>query len=81
MLAQGHQHRAGRIAIQHLLLGRKLFIRVFPDKPISKSRWRPDGHGQGRGGLLGGAGPPGTVLFEIAGVTEATAKKAMFARR
>ena len=52
------QIEAGRIAAQHFLRRQgKIYIRVFPDKPVSKSPRDPHGQGQGRGRLLGGPGP------------------------
>jgi len=70
---------AGRIAAQHFLKREgKLFIRVFPDKPISKKPLETR-MGTGKADVDDWAArvKPGTMLFEIAGVPEALAKKAL----
>jgi len=72
---------AGRIAAQHFLRRQgKLYIRVFPDKPISKKPLETR-MGKGKADVEYWAAriKPGTVLFEIAGVPEDLAKQA-FAR-
>ena len=77
----GRQLEAGRIAAQHFLRRQgKVFIRVFPDKPISKKPLET-GMGTGKADVDFWAAriKPGTVLFEIAGVPEDLAKQA-FAR-
>jgi large subunit ribosomal protein L16 len=72
---------AGRIAAQHFLRRQgKLFIRVFPDKPISKKPLETRmGTGKADVDFWAARIKPGTVLFEIAGVPEELAKQA-FAR-
>ncbi|MGL4688370.1 MAG: 50S ribosomal protein L16 [Fusobacteriaceae bacterium] len=56
----------------------KIFIRIFPDKPITK---RPIGvrMGKGKGNVEGWVAvvKPGRVIFEVSGVTEEKAKAAM----
>ncbi len=76
---KGINIEAGRIAIQHLLKREgKLFIRVFPDKPVSKKPLETRmGTGKAEVDYWAARVKPGTILFEIAGVSEATAKKAM----
>ena len=78
---KGTQLEAGRIASQHYLKREgKLFIRVFPDKPISKKPLETRmGTGKADVDYWAARVKPGTMLFEIAGVSEATAKAA-FAR-
>lgn len=70
---------AGRIAAQHFLKrDGKLFIRVFPDKPISKKPLETRmGTGKADVDYWAARVRPGTMLFEIAGVQEATAKAAL----
>ncbi len=70
---------AGRIAAQHYLKREgKLFIRVFPDKPISKKPLETRmGTGKADVDYWAARVKPGTVLFEIAGVSEATARMAL----
>ncbi len=76
---KGIQIEAGRVAAQHLLKREgKLFIRVFPDKPISKKPLETRmGTGKAEVDYWAARVKPGTLLFEIAGVPEQTAKKAM----
>jgi len=70
---------AGRIAAQHFLKREgKVFIRVFPDKPISKKPLETRmGTGKADVEYWAARVKPGTVLFEIAGVPEADAKNAL----
>ena len=73
------QIEAGRVACMHFLRREgRLFIRIFPHKPVSAKPLEV------RGG--GGKGEPeywcavvkeGTVMFEVSGVDELTAKKAL----
>jgi large subunit ribosomal protein L16 len=75
----GRQLEAGRVAAQHFLKREgKLFIRVFPDKPISKKPLETRmGTGKAEVEYWAARVRPGTMLYEIAGVTEATAKRAL----
>ncbi|MBX3404290.1 MAG: 50S ribosomal protein L16 [Phycisphaeraceae bacterium] len=75
----GRTLEAGRIAAQHFLKREgKLFIRVFPDKPISKKPLETRmGTGKADVDYWAARVKPGTMLFEIAGVPEALAKKAL----
>jgi large subunit ribosomal protein L16 len=70
---------AGRIAAQHFLRRQgKIFIRVFPDKPISKKPLETRmGKGKAETSYWAARIKPGTVLFEIAGVPEDIARAAM----
>ena len=70
---------AGRIAAQHFLRRQgKVFIRVFPDKPISKKPLEQRmGKGKAVTAFWAARIKPGTVLFEIAGVPEDIARQAM----
>ena len=73
------QIEAARRAMTHYIRrGGNIWIRIFPDKPVTK---KPAETRQG-----GGKGPPdhwvavvkpGRIMFEMAGVTEAIAKEAM----
>ena len=69
---------AGRVAAQHFLKREgKLFIRVFPDKPISKKPLETRmGTGKAEVEYWAARVKPGTMLFEIAGVPEVVAKAA-----
>ncbi len=73
------QIEAGRIAAQHYLRRQgKVFIRVFPDKPISKKPLETRmGKGKADTDYWAARVKPGTMLYEIAGVEERMAKEAM----
>jgi large subunit ribosomal protein L16 len=73
------QIEAGRIAAQHLLRREgRVFIRVFPDKPISKKPLETRmGKGKADVDYWAARVSPGTVLYEIAGVPEETARAAL----
>jgi large subunit ribosomal protein L16 len=72
------QIEASRMAIQrHVKRAGKLWIRIFPDKPITKKPLEVR-MGSGKGGVEGWVAvvKPGRVLFEIQGVTEEQARAA-----
>ncbi len=72
------QIEATRMAIQrHVKRAGKLWIRVFPDKPITKKPLEVR-MGSGKGSVEGWVAvvKPGRVMFEIQGVTEAMAREA-----
>jgi large subunit ribosomal protein L16 len=74
----GRQIEAGRRAITHSLKrGGKVWIRVFPDKPVTA---RPAGQrmGQGKGDIDRHVAviTPGRIIYEIGGVSEELAKDA-----
>jgi large subunit ribosomal protein L16 len=73
------QIEAGRIAAQHFLRRQgKVYIRVFPDKPISKKPLETRmGKGKADTDYWAARVKPGTMLYEIAGVPEDIAKEAM----
>lgn len=72
------QIEAARVAInRHVRRGGKLWIRIFPDKPISKKPLETRmGRGKGAPEEWVAVVKPGRVLYEIAGVDEATAREA-----
>jgi large subunit ribosomal protein L16 len=72
------QIEAGRMAIQrHVKRQGKLWIRVFPDKPLTKKPLEVRmGSGKGSVELWVAVVKPGRVLFEISGVTEEMARAA-----
>ena len=73
------QIEAARVAMtRHVKRGGKLWIRVFPDKPITKKPAETR-MGKGKGNPEGWVAvvKPGRVLFEIEGVTEEVARKSM----
>jgi large subunit ribosomal protein L16 len=67
---------AGRIAAQQYVRGEgKLYVRVFPHKPItSKPLEVRMGTGKGEPEAWVAAVKPGTILYELGGVTEEQAK-------
>ncbi|MCC6130339.1 MAG: 50S ribosomal protein L16 [Acidobacteria bacterium] len=72
------QLEAGRVAIQrHVKRGGKLWIRVFPDKPITKKPAETR-MGKGKGAPEGWVAviKPARLIFEIEGVDEKTAREA-----
>ncbi|MBX3374337.1 MAG: 50S ribosomal protein L16 [Phycisphaeraceae bacterium] len=73
------QIEAGRIAAQHFLRRQgKVYIRVFPDKPVSKKPLETRmGKGKADTEYWAARIKPGTMLFEIAGVDETVAKQAL----
>jgi large subunit ribosomal protein L16 len=73
------QIEAARIAItRHMKRVGKVWIRIFPDKPItSKPAETRMGKGKGAPEYWVAVVRPGRVLFEVEGVDPATAKEAM----
>lgn len=73
------QIEAGRVSAGHFLQREgKVFIRVFPDKPISKKPLEQRmGKGKADVDFWAARVKPGTILFEIAGVPENVAKQAL----
>ncbi len=72
------QIEASRMAIQrHVKRAGALFIRVFPDKPVTKKPLEVR-MGSGKGGVEGYVAvvKPGRVLFELSGVPEKLAREA-----
>ena len=72
------QIEAGRRAInRHVRRGGKIWIRVFPDKPISKKPLEVRmGKGKGNVEYWVAQIQPGRVLFEMQGVSEEIAREA-----
>ena len=67
-----------RAMTRYIRRGGKIWIRIFPDKPVTM---RPAetrmGSGKGSPEFWVAVVKPGRILFEIAGVPEATAREAM----
>lgn len=72
------QIEAARVAMARgIKRGGKIWIRVFPDKPITKKPQETRmGKGKGAPEFWVAVVYPGTMLFEISGVTEAVAREA-----
>ena len=73
------QIEAARIAMtRHVRRGGKVWIRIFPDKPVTaKPAETRMGSGKGNPEFWVAVVRPGRVMFEIAGVSEALARSAM----
>ena len=73
------QIEAGRVAVSHFIHREgRVFIRIFPSKPISSKPLEVRmGSGKGEPEYWCAVVKPGTILMEIAGVDEPTAKRAM----
>jgi large subunit ribosomal protein L16 len=74
-----NQIEAARVAInRYVKRGGKLWIKIFPDKPVTeKPAETRMGSGKGAPEYWVAVIKPGRVLFEISGVTEDDAKEAM----
>ena len=72
------QIEAARIAMtRHVKRGGKVWIRIFPDKPVTKKPAETRmGKGKGNPELWVAVVKPGRVMFEIEGITEDLAKRA-----
>ena len=73
------QIESARVAMTRFVKrGGKIWIRVFPDKPVTKKPQETRmGKGKGAPEFWVAVVRPGKVLFEIEGVTEAEARQAM----
>ncbi len=73
------QIEAARIAMtRHIKRGGKVWIKVFPDKSVTKKPAEVRmGSGKGNPEFWVAVVRPGRVLFEIGGVTEEVAKEAL----
>ncbi|MCL6612222.1 MAG: 50S ribosomal protein L16 [Peptococcaceae bacterium] len=73
------QIEAARIAMtRYIKRGGKVWIRIFPDKPITqKPAETRMGSGKGAPEYWVAVVKPGRVMFELAGVTEEVAREAM----
>ena len=73
------QIEASRVALtRHIKRGGKVWIRIFPDKPVTKKPAETRmGMGKGSPELWVAVVKPGRVLFEIEGVSKEIAQKAL----
>ena len=76
---KSNQIEAARIAMtRHIKRGGKVWIKIFPDKPVtSKPAETRMGSGKGSLEYWVAVVKPGRVMFEIAGVNEETAREAL----
>src|SRR5213082_2120443 len=73
------QIEAARVAMtRHIRRGGKVWINIFPDKPITKKPAETRmGSGKGNPEAWVAVVKPGRIMFELSGVPEATAKEAI----
>ena len=76
---KSNQIEAARVAMtRYIKRGGQVWIKIFPDKPITaKPAETRMGSGKGTVEYWVAVVKPGRVLFEIAGVSEETAKEAL----
>jgi len=79
MWITNRQIEAARVAMnRHIKRGGKLWIRIFPDKPFSKKPAETRmGKGKGAPEYWVAVVKPGTVMFELGGITKTLANEAM----
>jgi large subunit ribosomal protein L16 len=69
---------ARRAMTRFVQRGAKIWIRIYPDKPItSKGNEMPMGKGKGAPDHFVAVVKPGSMIFEMDGVDEKTAREAM----
>ena len=67
-----------RVLTRYIRRGGKVWIRIFPDRPVTKKGSEvPMGGGKGSPDHYAATVRPGAVMFEMDGVTEAAAKEAL----
>lgn len=73
------QIEAARVAMtRHAQRGGKVWIRIFPDKPVTKrGQEMPMGKGKGTPEYFVAVVKPGRIMFEMAGVDYEVAREAM----
>ncbi len=69
---------ARRVITKYTKKGGKIWIRIFPDKPVTKKGGEmPMGKGKGSVDHYVAVVKPGTVMFEVAGMDEELSKKVL----
>jgi len=73
------QIEAARVAMtRYIKRGGKVWIKIFPDKPVTKKPAETRmGSGKGSPEIWVAVVKPGRIMFELAGVAEEVAKEAM----
>ncbi len=67
-----------RVLTRYVKRGGKVWIRIFPDRPVTqKGSEVPMGGGKGAPDHYVATVKPGTVMFEIGGIPEAQAREAL----
>lgn len=76
---KSNQIESARVAInRYLRRGGKVWIKIFPDKPVTKKPAETRmGSGKGSPEYWVAVVKPGRILFEVAGVTEEQAREAL----
>ena len=76
---KGNQIEAARVAMtRYIKRGGKVWIKIFPDKPVTKKPAETRmGKGKGAPEYWVAVVKPGRILFEIEGVTEDVAREAL----
>ncbi len=76
---KSNQIEAARVAMtRYIKRGGQVWIKIFPDKPVTKKPAETRmGSGKGSPEFWVAVVKPGRVMFEIAGVSEETAREAM----
>ena len=76
---KSNQIEAARIAMtRYIKRGGKVWIKIFPDKPVTKKPAETRmGSGKGSPEYWVAVVKPGRIMFEIAGIDEETAREAM----
>lgn len=76
---KSNQIESARIAInRYLRRGGKVWIKIFPDKPVTKKPAETRmGSGKGSPEFCVAVVKPGRILFEVAGVSEEQAREAL----
>jgi len=69
---------ARRVIVRYLRRGGKMWIRVFPDKPVTKKPAETRmGSGKGAVDHWVAVVRPGRMIFEVSGIKESSAKEAL----
>lgn len=73
------QIEAGRVSLTRFMKKKgKLWIRIFPDKPIT-AKPAETRMGKGKGAPIGWVAPvkPGRIIYEVSGIPESQAREAL----
>ncbi|MBT4153061.1 MAG: 50S ribosomal protein L16 [Candidatus Magasanikbacteria bacterium] len=69
---------ARRVITRYIRRSGKMWIRIFPDRPVTrKGSEMPMGKGKGAPDHYVATVKPGTILFELEGITEEKAREAL----
>ena len=76
---KSNQIEAARVAMtRYMKRGGKVWIKIFPDKPVTKKPAETRmGSGKGAPEFWVAVVKPGRIMFEVSGVDEAVAREAM----